>query len=94
MSNIHRKEDLVKPDDIAGFDYRTHVINKQTRKVSHQPYRMVCTKGAGTLLERPIGSGKFYREDGSEYNVKTKDGKIVAPKIEIAETGESQDVTS
>lgn len=46
------------------FDYQTHHYNKEGRVTRETPYRRVCDE-SGVRMERPIGSGIWYAEDGT-----------------------------
>lgn len=53
----------VDPD--TGFDYRVKIINAETGKlVKYQPYTLHAN-GNEKLLERPIGSGNAFTQNGA-----------------------------
>lgn len=65
MSNIHRPEEQDREEEISGFDFRTHVMSKKTKSLAKvQNYHINYKKGGGSLIERPIGSGQWFSEDG------------------------------
>jgi hypothetical protein len=56
----------------AGFDYRVHISDPKTgRLIKFQPYHMVIKDGV-TKIERPIGSGNWFYENGEPVKTNAK----------------------
>ena len=49
------------------FDFRVEHYNKEGKVVHKDPYRRVVDQEHGERMERPPGSGKWYRSDGSMF---------------------------
>ncbi len=53
-------------DASTGFDYRVHIKDAKTGKVIRLQHYARHTNGTAVLLERPIGSGNAFSENGAK----------------------------
>lgn len=51
-------------DHSTGFDYRTHIKDAKSGKIIRLQHYAKHSRGTEVLLERPIGSGNMFTENG------------------------------
>ncbi len=62
------------------FSFKVEHYNKEGKVVHKDPYRMVIDQEHGQRMERPPGSGIWYRSDGSIF--KDESAAIEAQKAQ------------
>lgn len=72
------------------FDYRVEHYNKEGKIVHKDPYRMVVDQQDGTRMERPPGSGIWFRPDGSIWKdesvaIRAQEAKLAAEQQQLSE---------
>ncbi len=71
-------------DETTGFDYRVHIKDAKTGRIVRVQHYARHARGGEVLLERPVGSGNCYTENGKpagQWNFQDKAGKPVWEKI-------------
>ncbi len=66
-SEKHQKQAVVEVpehDPATGFDYRVHIKDAKTGRMIRMQHYARHSSGGQTLLERPIGSGNAFTENG------------------------------
>ncbi len=52
-------------DESTGFDYRTHIRDSKTGRLHRVQNYARHSRGTDVLLERPVGSGNCFHENGT-----------------------------
>lgn len=76
------------------FNYQTEYRNAAGKIVREDPYRMVVDQEHGQRMERPPGSGVWYRPDGSIWKDESVAIRAQAEqaKIQAQEEREARDL--
>lgn len=75
------------------FDFKVHHVDAKTRRVvKSSPYRMHSIRGLGKIFERPVGSCKYFYENGRPVPQKVVDEFRIDPtRYKLPATPESRE---